>query len=276
MAVYTYTLSSFSNGTAIDKLRDEVQASSISAQLDSIDKNTEHVQFTFSTDLDSTDQTTLNSIVAAHDGIAYTVQETVTGPIGRFRLFDDFDGRMINDRLWNRWTSGSGSSVNTRSGSYPSGVLRLRAGGQDGRSSGFDQNDRRIVDPADFVLTARARIEHIDYSYCEIGLYRNANPDEYLRFHRWRDDNWQAHAGPDSGGVDVDTGKIPDTEWHTFRIIGSTGKTEFYIDNELVATITTGLPTETMEIAFYQENNGSGSARDFYLDFLEVTGSRPK
>lgn len=66
--IYQYSLGSFSNGINLDKLTDEVNNSSITVLMESINKDSSFVKFFFASTLSGAEQTTLNTIVATHDG----------------------------------------------------------------------------------------------------------------------------------------------------------------------------------------------------------------
>ena len=107
MANYTYILSDFPNNKYdSDSLGEEIVASSISSTLEKIDGNPEGCDIYFLTDLSGPDQTTLDTVVANHQGISDPGPVEVTDMIidGSLGVQDGYvDTWRVNGKLWAEW-----------------------------------------------------------------------------------------------------------------------------------------------------------------------------
>jgi len=192
----------------------------------------------------------------------------------KFYLWDDFEGYRIDNRIWKTSTSGPGSSVAIPSGNYIGGQLRIRSGSSNGRSCDLYLGGRRqLAVSSGFEFETRVKCSDLTNSYTELGLAYWSN-DDYVMLSRSASGNWQAIAKDGGTDTTVDTGVSADSNWHTYRIEAVSGQVKFYIDDTLVATITTNIPSNSLEVAFYQETTGGSSNRYTYLDWVEIIGGR--
>jgi hypothetical protein len=91
-----------------------------------------------------------------------------------------------------------------------------------------------------------------------------------FRYSSGTDTNFQAVCQNAGTQTVVDTGIPADTVAHDFRIdVDSASSITFYIDNVLVATIATNIPTNTTRFGDFIsiDNNGGSSARTFSLSY---------
>jgi hypothetical protein len=87
--------------------------------------------------------------------------------------------------------------------------------------------------------------------------------------------NWQAYTYNASTGTTTDTGIAAVAgSFNTFLVrANGTNSVEFFINNVLVATHTTNIPTSAVCAHFSMLKTAGTTARDFYIDWARLSGS---
>ena len=87
--------------------------------------------------------------------------------------------------------------------------------------------------------------------------------------------NWQAYTYNASTGTTTDTGIAASTAaFNTFLVrANGTNSVQFFINNVLVATHTTNIPTTAVCLHFSILKTAGTSARDFHIDWARFSGS---
>ena len=87
--------------------------------------------------------------------------------------------------------------------------------------------------------------------------------------------NWQAYTYNGSVGTTTDTGVAASTSGFNTFLVRTNGATsvEFLINNVIVATHTTNIPTTAVCPYFSMLKTAGTTARDFYVDWARLSGS---
>jgi hypothetical protein len=178
-----------------------------------------------------------------HDDLANVLphQHYIPGLRSKLIFYDDFLGNAYNNRTW-----GGTATVKTLLDLVEGGVLRIGTSATSGSTAYNDwASARSLLVSKNVLMEAKCRAVQSTYIYIEIGL----NYDGSNRIMFYADESsggsatWKAFSQSAGASTAVDTGVALDTGWHIFRIECSSTAVKFYIDEVLVATVTTNIPT---------------------------------
>jgi hypothetical protein len=206
-------------------------------------------------------------------------------PIGKYDTTIPVRMRQNFDRLWGFQSNGEGFSYNVYSATLGFGGLNLSPPNNEAKLrpfSGWQENDFNI---SDFSGSSRlcfatrlytpSVLSDASSSYdLAFGFFGGGSwlPSQYLLFwynHGSNGGKWQARS-KQSSETTQDTGvTVAASTWYDLRIEANTTNALFYIDNALVATISTNLPNAQVGTQYHHYRNG-GANRTSHLKFMEV------
>ncbi len=184
-------------------------------------------------------------------------------------FYDDFVGSNYNTMYWSG--RGSGGSLAAQAG----GLLRVQATANNSYELyQGDKPDFSLV--GHIVQTSRWRLSSLSSISGEVGMEAASpnNTTEWLCFlYASGNANWQAQISSGGNTTTVDTGVAADTSYHDFRIEFTSSLVTFFLDSVLVASIGTNITSYILQPYAYVVST-TGSARDVYIDWIEVYGGR--
>lgn len=194
-----------------------------------------------------------------------------SGPV---RFYDEFFPPALDDQ-WTTSTSGTGSLVDVQLA--PGGQVLIRAGNANGRTAellfggGVAWQSIINYDPD---IRARMKYDGTNNGHIEFEVHY-ADSNNYVFLEADWGGNWLLSCR--SGGTlsQVDTGVALDNAWHTFAMRSSSTAVTARIDDVLVATITTNIPTDAGTVSIYVAATGTGGTKNLLVDGFFYTSNRP-
>jgi len=192
-----------------------------------------------------------------------------TDPRAGVVFYDDFIGFNYDNQVWS--AAGTGALANLDANG---GQIRVRCNANN-KDYEFYAGDMGAFSVAkNFDVEWRAALT-ADNGTAECGL--EGAGDQATNRIRWQLDSAQANFQclATSAGVTstADSGVAKDNNLHLFRIIGSAGFLQFFLDGVLRAVITLNITASLLQpYAFCVRNTGSNS--DVVADYVQVTGDQ--
>lgn len=188
-------------------------------------------------------------------------------------FFDDFMGTNL-DNIWTTSVVGGSSSISIASSAI-GGIVEIVSGTTATNNAELDWTNDSIRVSNLFTIKFRASLSHTTQSLVNMGLQLDANNLIDFQYNAAGSVvNWFARSI--SGGVttSTSTGTFGDTSYHKFEIVAATSSKLIYkIDNVIVATITTNIPSGIQHIRMRQESN-SAAARTLSVDYVSLVQTR--
>ena len=194
---------------------------------------------------------------------------------------DDFYGGTYNN-IWTETASGAGSEAVTVTGSSGyGGVISLTAGNGNGRNIRLSFSPRVNFGHASS-STFHARVtcgaSTLTDSLREFGFIDDSMAQgTFFRHDSAVDGHWYAVTDNGAGETTTDTGISASSSWKTFKIVCESSTTiKFYINDSLVATHTTNIPSSTTYTmpSFYTKTTSGSSYHWFFCDWVRLTQNR--
>jgi hypothetical protein len=166
-------------------------------------------------------------------------------------------------------TGGSGVESTTSDGR-----AYLTTGGTSGGTSAMSMNGTRQFRTNDMHFWVHMDLSSATQLTVRLGMYRDAN--NYIWFESDAGAaavNWYAENCNAGSATSTDTSTLTDTSWHELEFYYHDSDLRFAIDNTLVATNSTNIPTGTFEPYVYIENK-ENAAKLVYVDRIHVSVDR--
>lgn len=187
-----------------------------------------------------------------------------------YYFFDDFFGSNWDDRAWT--SRGSGGNLSLRAG----GVIRVRATANNDYE--LYQNDTGDSDVAHYAKCQwRFRLSGTATIQGEVG-FMGALPYSTtdwicIMYDSALGSNWRCQTAANSVVTTTDTGIAADNSYHDAIIECAPGSVRFYLDGVYMTTHTTNISSRSLQLYCYVVSK-TESARDVFIDFVELTGDR--
>jgi hypothetical protein len=185
-------------------------------------------------------------------------------------FFDDFIGQSYKNTVWSIRGTGTVTNQNTTNG-----VTQVSAGVN--ANCAVDFNDFCPFSyTLNFVLEWRARLlPAATTGDAEVGMRESVSSSNYVS---WQYDNaastyFRCLSNATSGRTVVNSSVLADTNYHLFRIVGSTGLIQFFLDNAFQASITTNVGVAQLEPYIWCQSSTT-VATSVYVDYCLVTGGK--
>jgi hypothetical protein len=183
-------------------------------------------------------------------------------------FFDDFFSDLYDNQVWS--IIGTGTVVMQ---SVNGGVARLRV--TTGNTAEFQQaNIGSFSVASDFAVEWRASLRPSADGTTECGM--EGAGDQANNWICWQRTgagaNFLCQTGSSAGTTTTDSGIAADSAYHLFKIVGSAGVIQFFLDDVLCATITTYITASQLQP--YLWNVGGSGTSDIFADYVLATGDR--
>jgi len=192
---------------------------------------------------------------------------------GPVRFFDEFFPPDLNNQ-WTISTSGSGSRVALQLA--PGGQVLIRAGNSNGRYAellfGGGVAWQSIAYNPD--IRARMKYDGTNNGHIEFEVHY-ADSNNYVFMEADQGGNWFLSCRAGGTLTQVDTGVALDTDWHTYAVRVTAGAVTAHIDDVLVATVTTNIPTVSGTVSIYVAGTGGGGTKNLLVDGFFYNSDRP-
>lgn len=180
--------------------------------------------------------------------------------------WDDF----LSDQIDDRWAIevGAGGSVGVVDGVI-GGACRLDTGGLLNGYGLLDMGGYHIFTTGKNVsIEVRSSIDSLTNINAQLLRLLNGNNIILMRFQESVDTNIQLFTQLAGVATQIDSGVAPDTDYHIYRVECSSSSVKFYIDDVLVGTSTTNIPTVAMEINILCQNNVLAGQKVMDIDYI--------
>ena len=185
---------------------------------------------------------------------------------------DDFFGNDVDLDIWNVTIVGGGGvaiSNNDIGGvvEISTGNVSADSGQLDLGKTQFKANKSGVVD-FDNILTSITDVK------VQCGFLQDSNNWARFEYDSASSANWQAVTKKSGMSNTIDTGIAADTSDHTFRVeLNSATEVKYYIDDSLVATSTSNVPTSSLFLFFFIENSAAAN-KVFKMDWVLAKSDR--
>jgi hypothetical protein len=205
-------------------------------------------------------------------GILDTAWRVIT-PTNKVAYFkDDFIGSssstLFKDDIWDSLVNGVGSKVSTSAGT--GGRLRIRAGSSVGYYGELLFNKPVCRRGDNINLTFRGNFDVITDLASVLGLWQSSEQQAAQFVVNSASLNWQTYTFDGTNGTTLVSSVPIDININVFKIITSSSKIDFYVNDVLLNSHTTNLPTILLKPDFYVETTGGVVRKEFLLDFVEL------
>lgn len=160
--------------------------------------------------------------------------------------FYDFVGKNINTDVWSYATIGNGSSIYIDTSKHYGEIVL--EGNVNGAAIALVSGTgiTYMVNVEDnFELTFRVKAGD-NYNHPALGVSHDVN--NLILWYFSYDSNWRTLTRSGGNSTDIESDIEVDDEYHTYQIVGSSSSVKFYMDEDLIATHTTNIPTNDMFI----------------------------
>lgn len=226
------------------------------------------------TPLPNTPHATLNvtgdgaSLSDAGGGVA-TLNVPGASPPPENRAVDFADFINIVDYGWGTGVGGTGTATILN---LLGGQLELASGATSGGSASVQQDVDTMTVAGKFELKGRVRLVETTDLYIEIGVSNYSGHDAWFS-NDGTGGNWRCRTSGGGATTWTDNADTRDTAWHTWEIVCDGSQIVFKIDDTVVATHTTNLPTANMYAYIYMESQAGGNKR-CRVDYMKTTTDR--
>lgn len=214
--------------------------------------------------------------------------ESVENPSREVRLYDEFMGGLTGGGMvWNSWAGGAGaqaSNVITAVSAQHPGVLSFTTGTTAtgrmglGLSISASPNSNGLVIAADtfideYLIELTALSTGAEEYIFQCGLHRTAVATQQtdgvvLKYDRATyGTNWQCETNAASVTTRTDSGVAVATGWVKLRMESNTTNCKFYVNDVLVATHTTNIPTLQVGPGFKTDKTVGTAASVYRIDY---------
>jgi hypothetical protein len=185
-------------------------------------------------------------------------------------FFDDFFGDLYDNQTWG--VTGTGSAIMQDT---DGGFLRIRATA--GNMYEFNMgNIGNFAVANNFVCEWRGKLRPGTSVSAECGL--EGAGDQSNNWICWQRANGTANflcqTGAPSGTTTTDSGVAADNNNHLFKIVGSPGIIQFFLDDVLITTILANITASALQPYVWNSAGGGSGASDAFMDYVLVTGDR--
>lgn len=189
----------------------------------------------------------------------------------RYYYFDDFGGGDYDKRTWGYGWDTGGS------------VIKIPGLGGQIRLTVSDVADRECYitqDMSNFRLPLacrwRGKIETTSENLsAQFGF--QADSTHYIQMHANSAVSayWLCRCYDGGSYTNVVSSLPVDTDWHEILITGTSSEVLFFVDNNIIGTITTNIPTGDQHplVYLYRHTGGTGT-RSVLIDWIEISGQR--
>jgi hypothetical protein len=184
-------------------------------------------------------------------------------------FFDDFFSDLYDNRVWTVIGTGGVISQNVNGG-----VFRVRANA--GSTYEMNIGDMGVYSVSkNFIVEWRAAMIPSAGGSVECGL--EGAGDQSNNWLAWRyapgiNANFLCETGASSGNTTTDSGVVGDGNYHLFKVVGSPGFLQFFLDDVMRATLVTNISASQLQP--YIWNVGAAAVSDIRADYCMVTGDR--
>jgi len=184
------------------------------------------------------------------------------------QFFDDFYGNLYDNQVWAVTGTGSVAMQSTNGG-----FIRIRA--TTGNTYEFNLGDMGNFAVANnFTCEWRGSLEPGGTGLAECGL--EGAGDQTNNWICWQrvagTTNFLCQTGSPAGTTTTNSGVAADSNNHLFKIVGSPGIIQFFLDDRLITTISTYITSSKLQP--YVWNNAIGANSNAFMDYVRVIGDR--
>lgn len=195
----------------------------------------------------------------------------------RYYYWDDFTGSNFDNLTWGYGGSTGGSIAKLAA---LGGQIRVTVGATAGYEYFIVQDTRRNFNAGSAWCNVRWRIKVENTANVMLAIGFQTDGSHVLQFvyNSTVGANWYAYAQNGASSTSTDTGVAVDTNWHELYIEATASSVQYFLDNVLVATISTvaSIPTGDMgPIVYMYRNTGGSGTRSCLVDWVEAFGGRP-
>ncbi len=185
-------------------------------------------------------------------------------------LFDDFFKNSLSSK-WVTSVTGGSSSVLPIDGL--GGQVRLTSGPNIGNSAQLHSGIRVMNAGSNGQLSFRIKLSSTTNTIVRVGGYTSTTDAIDFYVNNTTGGNWYSRTMSATTSTTMNTGVAVSTNWVIMRINLSTPAVQFYINNTLVTTHNTNIPSALLRIYTHQES-ASASSRNTTLDYVLFSSDR--
>ncbi len=191
----------------------------------------------------------------------------------KFYFFDDFGAGSLDTRVWGYGGTAGGSATKL---AELAGQIRITVGSTEGDEYYLSQSTKKNYDISKLCFSAwRIKVEDTTNFSAQFGF--SVDPTHYIQMqaNSYVSANWVCVCKNGGSTTQTISSTATDTNWHEIQIIGSTSEFSFFLDNVLLASITTNIPTgNSYVLAYGYRHSGGSGTRSFLVDYVEAYGAR--
>ncbi len=154
------------------------------------------------------------------------------------------------------------------------GAVQINAASGNGRFANLLWVKKTLNPAKNIVLEFRGDIDSFQNVWSTLGMFEDG--DNHAAYFQLLDNEFfETYTEGPLDNTTVLTTVPLDTAVHDFKIETTASYAKFYIDNVLVSTHSTDLPTNNMILDFYVEKQtGAGGSPSFFLEFVKLEMDR--
>jgi hypothetical protein len=185
-------------------------------------------------------------------------------------IFDDFIGVDLNWYIWTNIKVGN-SSLTAIEDNF--GIIRIRSGENEGDYCTLSNAIKSFTISDNLIMKSGFKLGHVSDLVAYIGFY-----DNYSNKVEFRADTstgyWHTVTSSDGNHTENQTSVSLDTSFHHFLLDMSSSSVVFKIDNNVVATHATNIPSTIMYYRAQVARTAGISVRDVFLDYVYIYSVR--